>query len=162
MPPPPPDRDGDGISDDVDACPDQPGKPNTDPRKNGCPEEKVVEVELRDLPPVQFRTGTAELTPASDSTLREIAAVLKQHPELRLRIEGHTDSVGTDQYNQGLAERRARAVRDRVIHFGGHPDQLVAAAFGRNRPVASNDTEAGRAKNRRVELHVERREGGAP
>jgi outer membrane protein OmpA-like peptidoglycan-associated protein len=73
---------------------------------------------------------------------------------LRLEVEGHTDSVGTDEYNQRLSENRANSVRDFLVHEGTNTSSIAARGFGEYQPVATNDTAAGRQQNRRVELIV--------
>jgi OOP family OmpA-OmpF porin len=79
-------------------------------------------------------------------------SVLKQNPEIKVEIQGHTDHIGTAVYNQGLSENRAKAVRDYLVRQGIASYRLTAEGYGLTQPVASNDTEEGRAKNRRVEL----------
>jgi OmpA-OmpF porin, OOP family len=87
------------------------------------------------------------------SKLDEIAMKIKKDPKLRVEVQGHTDSVGSDKYNMGLSMRRANAVRDYLMKKGGIPaDRLTAVGFGESKPVAPNTTAAGRAQNRRVEL----------
>lgn len=163
-----PDRDGDGIPDVDDRCPDQPG-----PAQNeGCPPAAgapLVEVEvihhrlsLRDA--ITFETGRDTLRPDSSRILDEVARALVSHPELRrVRVEGHTDNVGGRAYNQDLSARRARAVARALEARGVAPDRLTSQGFGFDRPVASNATALGRAKNRRVEFTVlETGEAGEP
>ncbi|MGE5179372.1 MAG: OmpA family protein [Bacteroidota bacterium] len=101
---------------------------------------------------VNFITDSAELTPESKATLDRTAASLKAWPEVRVEIGGHTDSVADATYNLELSQRRAETVRAFLIHAGIHANRLVAKGYGESRPIAPNDTEAGRAKNRRVEL----------
>jgi OOP family OmpA-OmpF porin len=87
------------------------------------------------------------------SKLDEIAVMIKKDPKLKVEVQGHTDSVGSDKYNMGLSKRRANAVRDYLIKKGGiAADRLTAVGFGESKPVAPNTTTEGRAKNRRVEL----------
>lgn len=86
--------------------------------------------------------------------LARVAGILLAHRDLKINVEGHTDSVGTDSYNQRLSEARAQSVRDYLVS-GGIPQGVVGTAgFGETRPVATNDTAAGRQQNRRVELVV--------
>jgi OOP family OmpA-OmpF porin len=87
------------------------------------------------------------------SKLDEIAVMIKKDPKLKVEVQGHTDSVGSDKYNMGLSMRRANAVRDYLIKKGGiAADRLTAVGFGESKPIAPNTTKEGRAKNRRVEL----------
>lgn len=102
---------------------------------------------------ILFATNSDRIRPESTPTLKEIGTMLQQHPELRIRIEGHTDADGEDAYNQRLSEQRAAAVRSYLVDtFGVAGDRLVTAGFGETKPVATNDTPEGRQQNRRVEL----------
>jgi outer membrane protein OmpA-like peptidoglycan-associated protein len=101
---------------------------------------------------VLFDTGRATLKPGADRTIDRLAQALKDNPNTRVMIEGHTDSVGADEYNMALSERRAEAVAD-ALRFRGVPaDRYEAKGLGKDFPVASNDTQAGRQQNRRVEI----------
>jgi outer membrane protein OmpA-like peptidoglycan-associated protein len=100
-----------------------------------------------------FATGSDRIRPESTPTLEEIGAMLRDHADLRLGIEGHTDSDGEESYNQTLSERRAAAVKAFIVEaYGIEPDRLQVAGFGESRPVADNTTPQGRQLNRRVEL----------
>lgn len=102
---------------------------------------------------ILFDTGSDKLRPESTPTLEEIAAMLEQHPELRVRIEGHTDAVGDDAANLQLSDRRAAAVKDYLITKKGvEAGRLEPQGLGETVPVGSNDTPEGRQQNRRVEL----------
>jgi OmpA-OmpF porin, OOP family len=102
---------------------------------------------------ILFDTGSDRIRPESTPTLEEIGGMLRQHGQLRLRIEGHTDSVGSADANQSLSERRAAAVRQHLVqHYGIDEARLEAAGLGQTRPVDSNETPEGRQNNRRVEL----------
>ena len=101
---------------------------------------------------VLFDTGRATLKPGADRTIDRLAGALKDNPNTRVMIEGHTDSVGSDEYNMTLSDRRAEAVAD-ALRFRGVPaDRYEAKGLGKSFPVASNDTQAGRQQNRRVEI----------
>jgi outer membrane protein OmpA-like peptidoglycan-associated protein len=101
---------------------------------------------------VLFDTGRATLKPGADRTIDRLAQALKDNPNTRVMIEGHTDSVGGDEYNMALSDRRAEAVAD-ALRFRGVPaDRYEAKGLGKDFPVASNDTQAGRQQNRRVEI----------
>lgn len=106
------------------------------------------------LSDVTFATGQATLQPQAREKLAQISGILLAHPTLRLEIEGHTDSVGSDEMNQGLSERRAESVRSYLEQLRVTSDRMSAVGFGKTRPVATNDTAAGRQLNRRVELVV--------
>lgn len=100
-----------------------------------------------------FATGSSDLLPESDAAIAEAAALLKARPDLRLDVQGHTDNVGNEAANLTLSRRRAQAVADALIGGHGIPSsRLGVRGFGASRPVADNDSEAGRATNRRVEL----------
>ncbi|PAU79141.1 OmpA family protein [Halomonas salipaludis] len=101
---------------------------------------------------VTFAFDSAELRPEASMTLDEVAHRLRQNPELRVNIDGHTDSVGNPQYNEGLSQRRADSVRAYLVSQGIAENRMRTRGFGEARPVASNDTDEGRAQNRRVEI----------
>lgn len=102
---------------------------------------------------VLFDTGSDRIRPESTPTLKEMGAMLKEHPELRLVIEGHTDGVGAASTNQSLSEKRAEAVRQYLVDtYGVDQSRLQAKGFGASKPAAGNDTPEGRQQNRRVEL----------
>ncbi len=103
---------------------------------------------------VLFDTGKFTLLPGAREKLAKVAGVLLGHPGLVLAVEGHTDSVGADDYNQNLSEQRGGAVRDYLIKEGIAGNSVTSKGFGKDQPVASNDTAAGRQQNRRVELVV--------
>ena len=103
---------------------------------------------------VLFDTGSATLKPGAREKLAKISGILLAYPGLNLQIEGHTDSVGGDEFNQQLSERRADSVRDFLAEQGVPASSITARGFGKTQPVASNDTAEGRQRNRRVELVV--------
>lgn len=103
---------------------------------------------------VLFDTGKYTLKPGAREKLAKISGIIIAHPGLRLEVEGHTDSVGSDEMNQRLSEQRASTVRDYLVTQGVKSDAVVSRGFGKARPVASNDNPSGRQMNRRVELVV--------
>jgi outer membrane protein OmpA-like peptidoglycan-associated protein len=103
---------------------------------------------------VLFDTAEAQLKPGADATIRRLAEFLDVYPERRLLIEGHTDSRGSDTYNQDLSQRRADAVRTALMAAGVGEERVRALGLGEEYPVASNDTDAGRQENRRVEIII--------
>jgi outer membrane protein OmpA-like peptidoglycan-associated protein len=103
---------------------------------------------------VLFDTGKSTLRPLAREKLAKVAGIVSGHPGLRLDVEGHTDSVGGDDYNQQLSEQRAAAVRDYLMQQGMPANSLTAKGFGKTQPVASNETAEGRQQNRRVELVI--------
>jgi outer membrane protein OmpA-like peptidoglycan-associated protein len=106
------------------------------------------------LSDVLFDSASATLKPAAREKLARMSGILVSHEGLQLEVEGHTDSVGTDAYNQLLSERRAESVRAYLVEQSVASTTVGAAGFGEGRPVATNDTAAGRQQNRRVELIV--------
>lgn len=110
------------------------------------------EVEITDR--IEFTSGKATIKVESYPILDEIAQILKEVPDMKLIVEGHTDSVGDDTLNKRLSQRRAEAVRDYLISRGIRADRLQAIGFGEERPIADNTSEAGRAENRRVEFKI--------
>lgn len=155
-----PDRDGDGVPDYLDKCPDKQGKVEAD----GCPSRAYIKVavskqsiQLREK--IHFAFGKARIQRRSFPLLDQVAATLKAHPEIKkLRIEGHTDSKGSARYNQLLSQRRAQAVVNYLVGKGIARERLVAKGFGESRPIATNKTNRGRARNRRVEMIILERE----
>jgi outer membrane protein OmpA-like peptidoglycan-associated protein len=107
---------------------------------------------IANMSDVLFKTGSFELLPGARERLAKVSGIVIAHPGLRLEVEGHTDSVGGDDYNQQLSERRAGAVRDYLVQQGIAGDGIVARGLGKTQPVATNDTPEGRQQNRRVEL----------
>ncbi len=104
---------------------------------------------------VNFAFNSDQVDPSSMVILEVAAETLRNNPGARVSVEGHTDAVGTDAYNQGLSERRAEAVRRVLIERGVPASRLTSSGFGESRPVSSNDTEDGRRLNRRVELNLQ-------
>jgi OmpA-OmpF porin, OOP family len=152
----PPDRDKDGIADPVDACPDAPGPSDPDPKKNGCPLARIEAQEVKILEQIKFKFGSAEILRESQPIIDAVAAVLREHPEVkRVRVEGHTDNKGALAYNKGLSKRRAAAVVGALGKAGLEAGRLSSAGFGPDKPVDTNATDEGRANNRRVEFHIE-------
>ena len=103
---------------------------------------------------VLFKTASFELLPGARERLAKISGIILAHPSLHLQVEGHTDSVGSDEYNQQLSEKRASAVRDYLVQQGISADAIEAHGLGKTEPVASNETAEGRQQNRRVEMVI--------
>ena len=164
------DTDGDGVYDYLDRCPDTPKGVKVD--RNGCPLDtdrdgvydyldkcpgtprgaKVNDRGCWVLERVQFDTAKWSIKAETYPALDEVVAVLKRNPDLKVEIEGHTDIAGSKALNQKLSENRAKVVREYLTKEGINPERLSSAGYGFSRPIASNSTIAGRAKNRRVEL----------
>jgi OmpA-OmpF porin, OOP family len=136
------DSDNDGVPDYLDKCPGTPAGAKVD--AEGC----VVSITLK----VQFDSGKAAVKSQYLPELEQFAQILKQKPEVKIEIQGHTDNVGNAAKNKSLSEARAKAVRDVLIKkYGIAADRVMAKGYGMEKPVAGNDTPEGREKNRRVE-----------
>jgi outer membrane protein OmpA-like peptidoglycan-associated protein len=150
------DTDGDGIPDFKDACPKEPGTPDPDPQKNGCP--KYVRLEgstVHVLQQVHFETASATILPDSFPMLMEVVKLLQASPNIKhMTIEGHTDNRGGAAYNLQLSKQRAMSVRNWLVEHGVANDRLQSEGYGLTRPVATNETDEGRAANRRVEFKI--------
>lgn len=166
------DEDGDGVHDRRDRCPGTPA--NTPVSHNGCPlpqypaatpvtdsppampaaqNEVIV---LSDLGNVLFAFDSAELTVQAHELLADVAGRLTGASLVSVKVIGHTDSVGSDAYNQALSERRARSVANYLTAQGVPAGKLSTEGRGESQSVADNASDAGRAQNRRVELHISR------
>lgn len=149
------DNDADGVLDADDRCPNEPETPNGIADEDGCPDLIRVEgTRITTFETVQFQTGSDVIREESHPMLTEVAEVLRVNPSMRIRVEGHTDSAGDDQLNLELSQRRADSVRRFLVEHGASEGQVTAVGHGESRPIASNDTPAGRARNRRVEFHI--------
>ncbi len=145
-PPPPPakcsDMDNDGVCDTADKCPNTPAGAKVD--KVGCPLEQTLKL--------LFDFDSAELRPESIEELERLVKFMGDVPFATALVEGHTDSIGTEEYNQGLSDRRAKAVFDYLTARGVDPARLKSVGFGELKPIADNATAEGRQLNRRVML----------
>jgi len=103
---------------------------------------------------VYFEFNKSTLTRQARATLNETARILKENPEVRLELAGYTDGTGTETYNKGLSDRRSKVVFDYLVSKGIAASRMRTVGYGESNPVASNKTEEGRAKNRRVELRI--------
>jgi len=135
------DSDGDGVADYLDKCPNTPKGATVDAR--GCWTYAAV---------VMYDFDSAEIKSEAYPMLDEAVLILKKNPEIKVEIDGHTDNRGSAAYNMNLSERRAKAVMKYFVDHGVEAQRLTTKGFGFTQPAASNDTEQGRAKNRRVEL----------
>ena len=158
------DSDKDGIADINDRCPDQPETANDYLDEDGCPDTppsgvKVTRTRVQIKEMVQFETASARLLSSSDAILDNVVQVLMDAPYLRLRIEGHTDNEGGVDSNLRLSRDRAEAVSLYLQGRGVEASRLEALGFGEARPIDTNRTMSGRARNRRVEFHIIKDDG---
>lgn len=155
-----PDTDKDGIIDKLDLCPKEKGT-----RKNkGCPELKEDEISQKDktktipskfsLYTVYFESANTKISSDSRKVLNTIINMLTKNRNYNLSIEGHTDSQGSDKLNKMLSEKRAEIVKKYLIKKGVSKSRIKTKGFGEKKPIANNNTETGKAKNRRVELYI--------
>ncbi|NPA30137.1 MAG: OmpA family protein [Epsilonproteobacteria bacterium] len=140
--PMPKDSDGDGVVDGVDQCPNTPAGFKVDAQ--GC----AVGVTLY----LHFPFDSAVIPTDELTDVKKVAKFMQKHPQVTAELDGHTDSIGTEAYNMKLSIRRAKAVERALVKYGVSKDRLSVKGFGESRPIAPNDTEEGRAKNRRVEV----------
>lgn len=146
------DSDGDGVADYKDACPGTPAGVQVD--EKGCEVEAAQEVvvDMR----LNFDIDKYAIKPEMVSEIAKVAEFLRQNSGVKAQIQGHTDNTGSNQYNQGLSERRANSVKNYLINnFGIDGSRLSAVGYGEERPIADNSTTDGRALNRRAEAHAE-------
>jgi len=142
-------------------------RPGVDRQPRAALPPRVQEVERALLDTGLFRTieivfefDQSDILEGSARTLDAIGTVLERYPDLRVEIGGHTDSIGSAEYNQGLSERRAAAVRDYLVeNYGLDEDRLIAVGFGETQPIFGNETPTGRTLNRRVEFEVLEEDG---
>ena len=137
------DSDGDGVPDDKDECPNTPRGATVDER--GCWTFEAV---------LLFNFDSAKIKSEAYPMLNEASEILKQHPEINVEVDGHTCQIGTAAYNLNLSKKRAKAIMDYFVSKGVNAKRLTTNGYGLTRPVASNNTKEGRAKNRRVELTI--------
>lgn len=149
-----PDADGDGVLDKDDMCPDVAGTE----ANNGCPEvTEEIQKELNEYAKtINFETGKTTISKNSEEALTAITAILEEYPNAKFTVEGHTDSVGSAKNNESLSEARALSVKSYLVKNGVDEFRLSSAGFGEQKPVESNDTKAGRAENRRVEINLKK------
>ncbi|MDQ6756575.1 MAG: OmpA family protein [Bacteroidota bacterium] len=147
-----PDTDKDGVNDEDDKCPNEPG-----PATNfGCPviERAIIEKVNIAAKNILFATGSSKLLGKSYASLNNIITILKDHPNYKIDIEGHTDSTGTHEKNMVLSNDRAASVKAYLVSHGIDESRITSAGFGPDKSIATNQTIAGRIQNRRVEMRL--------
>jgi len=150
------DNDGDGVVDPHDACPLQPEVWNGIEDQDGCPDELPAKVKAFEgtMKGINFQNGKAKILKSSRKVLDKTVAILREFPQLRIKIEGHTDDRGKRETNLALSRRRADAVKWYLVDQGIAEDRVETEGVGPDRPVADNKKRGGRAKNRRIEFHI--------
>jgi OOP family OmpA-OmpF porin len=146
-----------GDSDEDSSSDDQYPEDSDEVDNSEIPEEdlaKLEEKQIKIAQKIHFEYDSNELTRGSQRTLRAVAKVMKKNPEVKVRIEGHTDSVGPRRYNRRLSQRRVDSVKTYLVENGVPKENIEARGYGETRPTETNDTRRGRAANRRVEFHV--------
>jgi len=138
------DSDKDGVYDDFDKCPDTPSRFDVD--KNGCPLKQTLHLHFFFDSTYIDQTGVSEVS--------EFAAFMKKNPIYKATLVGHTDSVGTAEYNKKLSIKRANAVKSMLVKEGVEADRLQTDGEGEEMPIATNTTEKGRLENRRIEIEL--------
>ena len=151
---PVPDSDGDGVNDEYDQCPTVAGNI----ANNGCPNKPAREVIQKEVDVrakyILFITGSAKLTTSSYGALNEIATTINSDTDLDVEIEGHTDNTGSQKLNQKLSEDRAASVKKYLVSKGVNAERLSSTGYGFSKPIDTNSTAVGRAKNRRVVIII--------
>jgi outer membrane protein OmpA-like peptidoglycan-associated protein len=149
-----PDRDGDGVFDKDDACPDVPGTV----ANKGCPEVSIEIIkQLNDYSKtILFDTNKSTIRQVSYAVLQNIKDIMVEYPNADFVIEGHTDSDGSDAYNQTLSNSRAASVVTYLTSIGMSADRMSSVGYGESRPIATNKTRAGKQQNRRVEISLKK------
>ncbi len=152
------DNDGDNIADALDQCPLEPETYNGNKDEDGCPDKaslaKIEGDQIKLNEKVFFKTAKADILAQSFPLLDDVVEILREHTAITIRVEGHTDSRGRDSYNKKLSDQRAGSVRLYLIERGIEPSRIDSIGYGEERPIDDNSTEAGRATNRRVEIHI--------
>lgn len=150
------DNDADGRPDVIDACPMEPEARNGFEDDDGCPDEVPARVAEYTgvIKGIQFQTNSARIARRSYATLDKVVAILRDYPSVRLRISGHTDDQGKTQKNLDLSRRRADAVKWYLVDKGIDASRFETVGYGPDRPIADNDSRAGRTQNRRIEFEL--------
>lgn len=152
VPEAPKDSDGDGVLDNADQCPNTAAGRKVD--EKGC--EKVLREKVSIKMNVLFETARTDIKPESSAEIKRVADFMNDYPTTKVVIEGHTDSIGSNELNKSLSERRAKAVADALVRdYGIDAGRVSSVGYGEERPLADNNTAEGRAQNRRVTAEIE-------
>ncbi|HEX9102325.1 MAG TPA: OmpA family protein [Polyangia bacterium] len=159
---PDPDNDKDGVPDKLDKCPNEPETINGYQDEDGCPDTgppAKVKIDLQKkqiviMDKVFFDTNKSTIKPVSFGLLDQVAQILRGHAEIKVEIQGHTDSQGDMDHNIQLSKERAESVRTYLIKKGVDPAHMISGGYGPTVPIADNKTKSGREANRRVEFHI--------
>ncbi len=143
----PVDKDEDQVADYLDKCPTTVEGTKVD--EKGCAQ---IEQPLARLEDVLFESGRAALRPGIEETLTELVSILENNPDIRVRLEGHTDNIGSESSNEMLSQKRAESVKDYLVSAGVDAARIQTIGMGESNPIATNATEEGRAQNRRVDI----------
>lgn len=152
----PVDTDNDGFTDDVDQCPDKAENANNYQDDDGCPDTipKKLKRFTGSIKGINFKTGSSDIAKSSIKILKQTAKVLKEFPDIKVEISGHTDNKGKPESNKELSQSRANSVMAFLVNEGLPQAMLVAVGFGDEKPVADNKTNRGRKANRRIEFKI--------
>lgn len=150
------DNDNDGVPDPHDGCPVEPEVWNGIQDDDGCPDELPAKVKAFEgtMKGINFQNGKSKILPSSKKVLAKTVAILREFPQLRIKIEGHTDDKGKRDKNLALSRHRADAVKWYLVDQGVAEDRLETEGVGPDRPIADNKKKGGRARNRRIEFHI--------
>jgi OOP family OmpA-OmpF porin len=150
------DRDGDGLFDDQDTCPDQAETANGYQDQDGCADEVPAEVQAFTgaIKGITFDVNQDTIRRSSLETLDRAVQVLRDHPDIRIHISGHTDDAGSRDHNVDLSMRRAESVKRYLVEHGIDAGRITTEGLGPDKPVDSNETKTGRANNRRIEFEI--------
>lgn len=138
------DQDKDGVVDSKDQCPDTPLGYKVNP--TGCPISATLHI--------NFPTNSSVIPASNESDVVDLVKILHDNPPAKVAIIGHTDSVGSDKFNQTLSENRSKAMGNKLIANGISADRITTSGMGEKEPVATNKTEQGRAQNRRIQVNL--------
>src|SRR5690606_14433014 len=131
-------------------------------KKHGCPKAQIEKGQIKILEQVKFKTASDAILPESNEILQAVKTIMQENPDIELvSIEGHTDSRGGAAYNRALSKRRAASVVRWLIRAGIDKSRFTSQGFGPDKPIDTNETDAGRQNNRRVEFHIVKVKAGS-